>query len=464
VNHSPLPPTIICDEISVCSFQLLMDIACMRYCKCPDALCLDMNVQCSGCDKDGYPVNARRRLKRSGDKLWKDIDNPDHVFRAKKTKTGDRLVPVFNEKGNWSSVRGYASMMLILSCLGAEDEYVLWDDASNSPMTEDEWLRKKFTKRSFPCIWHTVCDEKVTSTLISNLQQGHCIGCRCKNSKLNHWRERRDEVVEMGMRNNFRVETTEGEREEKGHGHSWCPTVTCLNCNDEVTTTSIANLQQRGGIGCRCKSNQLKHWRERRDEVVEKGRENNFRVETTEEEWREKCHGAYWCPTVTCLNCEVEVTTTSINSLQQGGGIGCACRNKTETKLHMWLTDRFPDADVKRQYSGPGRTHFDFHVSFQDGFQILVELDGPQHFRVDHKFFTDEGCERDMEKEKWAAEKGMCVVRVLQKDVWEDVYGWRDWLIKAIEKEARSGIARPLTPPDAPEYTSSDSTYVKMRI
>ena len=55
----------------------------------------------------------------------------------------------------------------------------------------------------------------------------------------------------------------------------------------------------------------------------------------------------------------------------------------------------------------------------------------------------------------------MSVIRVLQEDVWNDMYGWEDYLIKSIES-ARSGGARVFTPPDTREYTSSESAYVKM--
>ena len=91
---------------------------------------------------------------------------------------------------------------------------------------------------------------------------------------------------------------------------------------------------------------------------------------------------------------------------------------------------------------------------------MLVELDGPHHFWVGHNY-TPEGCERDLQKEKWAVKRGLCVVRVLQEDVWTDRYDWQGWLIDRF-KTARSGEPRPLTP-DAPEYHSKDSAYVQLR-
>ena len=155
------------------------------------------------------------------------------------------------------------------------------------------------------------------------------------------------------------------------------------------------------------------------------------------------------------------MTTTCIASLQQGHSVGCTCHKKTERKLGEWLRTRFPDVTITPQYRGPSTTHFDFHLAFSDGFEVLVELDGPQHFWIGQKYYTAEGCERDLQKEEWAVSRGLCVVRVLQEDVWEDRYDWQGWLIGCFQA-ARSGEPRPLTP-EAPEYRSKESAYVQFR-
>ena len=90
---------------------------------------------------------------------------------------------------------------------------------------------------------------------------------------------------------------------------------------------------------------------------------------------------------------------------------------------------------------------------------MLVELDGPQHFWVQHNY-TDDGCERDRLKETWALQQGLCVIRVLQEDVWNDRLDWQGWITRSIEAARECENARVLTP-DAPEYRSSESAYVK---
>ena len=101
------------------------------------------------------------------------------------------------------------------------------------------------------------------------------------------------------------------------------------------------------------------------------------------------------------------------------------------------------------------------NMTFADGFEILIELDGAQHFWSHQKYYTNEGCERDLLKEEWAIAEGLSVVRVLQEDVWEDKLDWQGWLIKSSEA-ARTGEARLITP-DTPEYRSANSAYVLLR-
>lgn len=365
----------------------------MTYCRCADAHCLDAFVKCGECDEDGYPLSARRRLKRCADGTVQDIDD-QKIFRVKKTKVGNRLVPKFEQQVDWKGAKGFAAMLLLLSCLGAEGEYVLWDSNKGAEMDEEGWRKRKYKAMSKPSIRHRACGETVTSTYITSLTQGHSIGCSCNLASAHHWRHRRPEVVRMG-------------------------------------------------------------------------RDRGFVVETDEEAWLNECTGIYYCPILRCNQCAQIVTSTCIASLTQGRGIGCHCRTKTETKLLEWLNERFPQdsgVTVSSQYRGPktargGQTHFDFHLAFPDGFEVIVELDGAQHF-WGHRH-TDEGCKRDLLKETWAVQHGMCVVRVLQDDVWRDQFDWQGWLVQSFDA-ARSGKPRCITP-DAPEYRSYDSAYVRLR-
>ena len=650
-----------------------------RYCRCPGEHCFDSAVQCAECDDRGLPRNAKRRLTNpDADGYVRDRDN-GQLFKCRKTKNGVRAIPQFKDRVDWKGKQGFQALCLILSCLGSEGEYVLWDQTADAPMELLEWKKKEYTSKSRPPIRHreckqTVtttsidslngkakhpgctchsnlanhwrnrrpeivvkgkagrfqvitsedewveqcdgvkycpklrcleCDEVITSTSVGVLHQGQGIGCKCHSTRKKHWRNRHAEIVIKGESNFFEVLTPEVEWLEKCDGAKYCPRLRCLKCNETFTTTCVLSLHlghigcschstrknhwrnrrseivakgkacryevltseaewlirchgakfcpklrcleccevvttslvnnlnnlhsigctchsgranhwrhrraeivakgetgryevltpedewvdtcdgaryhpklrclqcgevvttsslcslQKGDIGCTCHSNHAKHWRYRRPEVVAMGVVRSFEVLTTEDEWVNQCNGCRYYPRLRCLECREVVTSTSVLCLQQGGGVGCTCRNKTERKLCEWLRQRFPEATVTPQSPGPGRMHFDFRVAFADGIEVFVELDGPQHFWKDQPYYTTEGCKRDLQKEEWAMARGLCVLRVLQENVWNDRYDWQGWLTRSFE-DARSGELHPITP-EAREYRSEESTYVQLR-
>ena len=435
-----------------------------RYCCCASQ-CLDRALQCAECDATGYPRRAKRRLTNVTGGKVQDVDDKQW-FKVKKTTEGKRrIVPIFNGYVRWHTAEGFAAMCLILSCLGGDGEYVLWDDGHK--MSEEEWKKRKFTAKSKPPIRHSVCGEVVTSTSVNSLQQGTGIGCGCHSNQANHWRDRRPEIVEKGANGgNYEVLTTKEEWHRDCHGRTYCPKLRCVICKEEVTSTCVSSLQQGQGIGCGCHSTHANHWRDRRPEIVAKGANGgNYEVLTTKEEWHRDCHGKMYCPKLQCVKCKEVVTSTCIHNLQQGHGIGCGCRNRTEKKLLDWLNNPSgPKLAIDRWYCGPktdcnGQTHFDFHVTFPGGFEVLIELDGPQHFWIDSYMYNEGGCERDLLKEKWAIDNGLSVVRVLQEDVWYDRVGWKEHVTESITK-ARTRPPNVYVPYYAREYTHPASAYV----
>ncbi len=328
-------------------------------------------------------------------------------------------------------------------------------------MTREEWKACDYKSVSTPPIRHLVCGAVVESTSINCLTQGQGVGCSC--NKLTLWKYRKAEIVKIGDERGFDVLTPDEEWIEKCTGNEWRPTLRCRSCKEVVQGTMISSLGQGGGAGCRCNNDNLKHWKYRKAEIVALGDERGFDVLTPDDEWVAKCTGAHWCPTLQCRSCKEVVQSTRINSLDQKGGAGCTgCRNKTECLLHKWLEDRFPTATITRQFRGPSSTRFDFHLRFPDGFQILIELDGPQHFWSDAYHFSEEACDRDVDKEAWAIKARICVVRVLQDDVWADRFGWREWIAAKVST-ARMAEAPAVFAPDAPEYSSKKSAYVRRR-
>jgi len=123
-------------------------------------------------------------------------------------------------------------------------------------------------------------------------------------------------------------------------------------------------------------------------------------------------------------------------------GAGCPnCYNKTEGKLHNWLRERYPD-DVKHHQSFDWCKKkkclpFDWCI---EKFKIIIELDGVQHFEYTPHFHRN-GKEDlyyqqqiDCFKMKKANENGYSVIRLLQKDVWDNKHNWKKKLLKTIKK------------------------------
>jgi len=74
---------------------------------------------------------------------------------------------------------------------------------------------------------------------------------------------------------------------------------------------------------------------------------------------------------------------------------------------------------------------FDFVIEDR---KIIIELDGKQHFEQIGKWQSPEkNREIDIYKMKCANENGFSIIRILQKDVYNNKYNWLDELCENIE-------------------------------
>jgi very-short-patch-repair endonuclease len=117
-------------------------------------------------------------------------------------------------------------------------------------------------------------------------------------------------------------------------------------------------------------------------------------------------------------------------------GVGCPlCKNKTEGKLYENIKQVYPSiiAQFKEEWCIKiSYLPFDFCIPEH---KIIIELDGPQHFRqVSNWSSPEEQFENDKYKEKCANDNGYSVIRILQEDVFYDTYDWLNDLCNAIEE------------------------------
>ena len=112
------------------------------------------------------------------------------------------------------------------------------------------------------------------------------------------------------------------------------------------------------------------------------------------------------------------------------------CVNKTETKLYNALLTLFPNIifQFKQEWSKNKKyLPFDFCIL---EYNIIIELDGPQHFKnIDcWNSNSEEQNKRDKYKEECANSNNFSIIRIIQEDVLFDKYDWFSLLIKSIEE------------------------------
>lgn len=115
---------------------------------------------------------------------------------------------------------------------------------------------------------------------------------------------------------------------------------------------------------------------------------------------------------------------------------GCPrCMNKTEGKFYNTMVELYPD--IIHQFKVDwckNKRHlpYDFCIP---SFKIIIELDGPQHFRQISNWQTPEDIKKnDKYKEECANTSGFSVIRILQADVFDEAYDWVKYLRETIEE------------------------------
>lgn len=128
--------------------------------------------------------------------------------------------------------------------------------------------------------------------------------------------------------------------------------------------------------------------------------------------------------------------------------------NKTELKLYKWLLKQDNIKDVKREYKpkwcstqfrhinkknefkdGKYQYRYDFLITFKNKKQLIIELDGRQHFEQVRNWKSPlEQQIRDKYKEHLARKKKIPLVRCIQEDVSRDRNNWERKLKKYLLK------------------------------
>mgnify|MGYP003688625245 CR=1 FL=1 len=130
------------------------------------------------------------------------------------------------------------------------------------------------------------------------------------------------------------------------------------------------------------------------------------------------------------------------------------CKNKTELKLYNWLLKQKNIKKVKKEYTPKWcstefryinkekelkkkryQYRYDFLITFNNKKQLIIELDGRQHFKqVSNWKSPFEQQIRDKHKEFKARKYKIPLIRCLQEDVYMDKNNWEVSLKKQLEE------------------------------
>ena len=126
-----------------------------------------------------------------------------------------------------------------------------------------------------------------------------------------------------------------------------------------------------------------------------------------------------------CPNCN-KIYVAKPNSVSRGFWCGCT-KNKTEKKLYDFLDDNYDSViDAQKTFKwcrNKKLLPFDFYIA---DYKLIIELDGPQHFRQVSNWASPEQCQTsDKYKMDLANEHGYSIIRICQEDVYGDKNNWQ---------------------------------------
>jgi very-short-patch-repair endonuclease len=145
-------------------------------------------------------------------------------------------------------------------------------------------------------------------------------------------------------------------------------------------------------------------------------------------------------------------------------GKGCPfCINKTELKLYEQLISKYL---IKRQNKYEWCKNIETNCYFPfdfciDEFNIIIELDGIQHFQIVKHFKNtlEEQRKRDFYKQKCANDNGYSVIRIYQEDVYYDKFDWLNKIYEKIEQIKNDKIIQNIYISKNYEYNDFEKSY-----
>jgi hypothetical protein len=145
--------------------------------------------------------------------------------------------------------------------------------------------------------------------------------------------------------------------------------------------------------------------------------------------------GMFYNINITCKN-HGEFSSIAVNYS------GCnKCKNKTEGIVYNFLCEIFDE--VYYQYcpnwavnEKNNKLRYDFYIP---SINIIIELDGDQHFIKDHKWYDNQH-EKDIFKTNLANKNGIYIIRITQEEIWNNTFDWKEQLSEIFMDDIKENI------------------------
>ena len=134
-----------------------------------------------------------------------------------------------------------------------------------------------------------------------------------------------------------------------------------------------------------------------------------------------------------CDDCKNEFTMTT-HGITFDNRWCPTCKHKTEKILFKWLCDKFDKNNIKFQYIIKKQDKIYKYDYYIKNFNILIELDGNQHFNQIKNWATPEyNLENDINKINIANDNNLSIIHLLQNDVYKNKNNWENKLLNSIK-------------------------------
>jgi hypothetical protein len=365
-----------------------------------------------------------------------------------------------NGRARWSTEQGRLHFLAIIASRGLNVDV--------SKLTSEWWAEQKpgaFTNIPVRC---NVCGYNCLST-ISNVTRNSEFGCFCNRGVPWSCEEGRHRFFEIAEERNFRIDLSGNTWEwwqENIHDYHSKIIAPCMDC-DYITTSRLNDIvsSRHQRPGCWCTGSVLWRtragWERMQHILTELGLDGSLMSFPW---WEEHIHDAQSKLLLKCPTCEAVSDKTVIMSIQQGGGMQCLCRWKTQKKLHEWL-QTFSKVEREVGSCRNPQTGYPMPLDYfitTDVLKVCIELDGDHHFGWNP--FMRKWCslmaKHDLIKEKWMISQGFSLIRLYQPDVLYDKMDWKGFVNFCMDDIKRGATPRVYTP-DIKQYR--EGLYTELR-